>query len=141
VSVYVVRLSSRACRTRPKHVAIVEGGELAHFLAHAGTHRPLYEFLAYTGLRIGEALGLTWADVDHDNALVRVHRQLTRYREHGPLKTEAAKREVVLAASVGKLLRERWLASSFKAPHHLVFGNTQGAASTTATSANTSAPP
>ena len=25
----------------------------------------LFEFLAYTGLRIGEALGLTWADIDH----------------------------------------------------------------------------
>jgi integrase len=61
-------------------------------VGHAGTHRPLYEFLAYTGLRIGEALGMTSADIDHDNTLVRVH-QLTRYREHGPLKTEAAKRE------------------------------------------------
>ena len=45
-----------------------------------------------------------------NNALVRVHRQLTRYREHGPLRTEAAKGEVVLAPSIGKLLRERWLA-------------------------------
>jgi integrase len=77
-------------------------------------------------LRVGEALGLTWADIDHDQALIRVHRQLTRYREHGPLKTEAGKREVVLAPGVGKLLRERWLASAFKAPHHFVFANTQG---------------
>ncbi len=32
----------------------------------------------------------------------------------------------MLAPAVGKLLRERWLASSFKAPHHFVFANTQG---------------
>jgi integrase len=113
-------------RWRPKHVAILEGEQLARFLDHAGTDRPLFEFLAYTGLRIGEALGLTWADIDHNNDLIRVHRQLVRYREHGPLKTEAAKCEVVLAPRVAKLLRERWLASSFKAPHDFVFANTQG---------------
>ena len=110
----------------PVRAAILEGDELTRFLAHAGVRRPLFEFLAYTGLRIGEALGLTWADIDHDNGLIRVHRQLTRHREHGPLKTEAAKREVVLASAIGKLLREQWLAASFKAPHHFVFANTQG---------------
>src|SRR4029077_12972636 len=47
------------------------GGELAPFLAHAGSDRPLFEFLAYTGLRIGEALGLTWADVNHEAGVVR----------------------------------------------------------------------
>jgi integrase len=104
----------------------LEGAELARVLDQAGTRRPLFEFLAYTGLRIGEALGLTWADIDHDNALVRVHRQLTRGRVHGPLKTEAGRREVVFAPAIAKLLRERWLASPFKAQHHLVFCNTLG---------------
>jgi integrase len=33
---------------------------------------------------------------------------------------------VKVAGSVGKLLRERWLASSFKAPRHFVFGDTRG---------------
>ena len=110
----------------PKPIAILEGDQLARFLAHAGPRRPLFEFLAYTGLRIGEALGLTWADIDYDAGVVRVHRQLTRKRVHGPLKTEAGRREVVLAPAIGKLLRERWLASPFKAPHHLVFCNTLG---------------
>jgi integrase len=111
---------------RPRQVAILEGDALAHFLAHARRRRPLFEFLAYTGLRIGEALGLTWADIDYDNGLVRVHRQLTRRRVHAPLKTLAGKREVILAPAIAKLLRERWLASSFKEPHDLVFCNTIG---------------
>ena len=56
-----------------------------------------------------------------------MHRQLSRRREHAPLKTEAARREVVLAPAVTRLLREEeWLASSFKAPHHLIFCNTLG---------------
>src|SRR5437899_11638129 len=110
----------------PQKVAIFEGDELARFLAQAGPQWPLFEFLAYTGVRIGEALGLTWADIDLDARLIRVHRQLSRRREHAPLKTEAGRREVVLAPAVAKLLGERWRASSFKAPHHLVFCNTLG---------------
>jgi integrase len=43
----------------------------------AAPHRPLFEFLAYTGLRIGETLGLTWSDIDFDAGLIRVHRQLS----------------------------------------------------------------
>lgn len=113
-------------RWTPKPVSALEGDELARFLACAGDHRPLFEFLAYTGLRIGEGLGLTWADVDYENGLIRVHRQLTRHRVHGPLKTPAGKREVMLAPAILKLLRERWLASTFKQPHQLVFCNSKG---------------
>ena len=51
--------------------------------------RPLFQFLAYSGLRIGEALGLTWADIDFDAGPIRVHRQLSRKRQHAPLKTAA----------------------------------------------------
>jgi integrase len=78
----------------------------------------------YTGLRIGEALGLTWADIDHEAGLIRVHRQLSRHRENAPLKTEAGRREVILAPALAKSLRERWLASRYKAPRDFVFSNT-----------------
>jgi integrase len=110
----------------PERVATLEGDKLARLLAHAGPRRPLFEFLAYTGLRIGEALGLTWADIDHEHHLIRVHRQLSRKRKHAPRKTEAGKRQVILAPAIAKQLRERWLASPFKAPHHFVFANSLG---------------
>src|SRR5689334_5014087 len=48
----------------------VRGGQDHHharratlFLAQAGARQPLFALLAYTGLRIGEALGPTWADI------------------------------------------------------------------------------
>ena len=110
----------------PKEGACLESDQLGRLLDHAGTHRPLFEFLAYTGLRIGEALGLTWADVDYPAALIRVHRQLTRHRQHGPLKTEAGRREVVLAPTLGKALREQWLASPHKRPTDFVFATPDG---------------
>jgi integrase len=96
-------------------------------LEHASAgYRPLFEFLAYTSLRIGEALGLTWADIDHQAGLIRVHRQLSRHREHAPLKTEAGRREVVLAAPLARRLREHRLASRYKQSSDFVFANTLG---------------
>ena len=111
---------------RPEAVSTLEGEQLTRLLDHAGTGRPLLEFLAYTGLRIGEALGLTWADIDFDASVIRVHRQLSRARTHAPLKTEAGKRDVILAPAIAKLLRECWLASPHKAPEDFVFCTGQG---------------
>ena len=77
-------------RWTPGRVAILDGDDLAKVLDHAGSYRPLFEILAYTGLRIGELLGLVWADVDLDGGILHVHRQLSRGRVHRPLKTDAA---------------------------------------------------
>ena len=55
-----------------------------------------------------------------------MHRQLPRWRVHGPLKTEAGRREVELAPAMVRLLREGWLASPWKGPDDLVFTNTVG---------------
>ena len=100
---------------------ILEGADLAKVLAHAGPWRPLLECLAFTGLRIGEALGLRWCDVDFDAGVLRVEQQRSRHRKPKRLKTPHSRREVVLAPGVTRLLRERWLASPYKAAEHLVF--------------------
>jgi integrase len=57
---------------------------------------------------------------------IRVHRQLSRHRQHAPLKTEAGKREVILAPALATTLGQLWLASRFKAPNDFVFVNTVG---------------
>jgi integrase len=113
-------------RWRVKHIRILEGADLGRFLDLAGTWRVLFEFLAYTGLRIGEALGVRWCDVDLDAALLHVHQQLSRQRKLKHLKTEAGRRDVVLAPAVVRLLRERWLASPYKTADHLVFCKPSG---------------
>jgi integrase len=104
-------------RWRVEHVRILEGADLATLLAHTeDAYRPLLECLAYTGLRIGEALGLRWCDVDFEAAVLHVRQQLSRHRTPKHLKTEASRRDVVLAPAVTRLLRARWLASSYKDP-------------------------
>jgi integrase len=111
----------------PQQVAILEADELAALLDRApAAYKFLFEFLAHTGLRIGEALGLTWADIDYDAGLVRVHRQLSRRREHRKPKTAAGKRDVILAPALARALRERWLASRYKAGTDFVFADTLG---------------
>jgi integrase len=59
-------------RWTPGRVGILEGPPLARVLDQSGSYRPLFELLAFTGLRIGEALGLTWADVDFERDILRV---------------------------------------------------------------------
>ena len=109
-------------RWKPGNVAILEGADLARVLEYCcGSYRLMFEVLAYSGLRIGELLGLTWADVDLHNGTLHVHRQLSRQRLHRPLKTERGVREVLLAPAMILRLRERWLASAFKTPDDLVF--------------------
>ncbi len=110
----------------PAQAAILEPDQLARLLAHPGRHQPILVFLAHTGLRIGEALGLTWADIDFQAGLIRVHRQLSRQRTHARLKTDAGRREVILAPTLAKSLREQWLASHHKKPSDLVFPDRHG---------------
>jgi integrase len=111
---------------RPGRVGILEGAPLARVLDHAGNYRQLFELLAFTGLRIGEALGLTWADVDFERDVLRVHRQLSRYKVHADLKTQAGRREIVLAPAMVRLLRARWIASSYKGPDDFIFATSTG---------------
>lgn len=58
--------------------------------------------------------------------MLRVHCQWTRYREYGPLKTDAGKREVILVAPVAQLVRKRRLESEHKGADGFVFLNAGG---------------
>ena len=123
----VARLESgEKPRWEPKRAAILEAVDLAQLLEHAGSYRPLFEFLAYTGLRIGEALGLRWRDVDFDVAVIRVEQQLGRHRHPKGLKTPAAKREVILADPVAALLRTHHDAWPNRFGDDLVFCTSSG---------------
>jgi len=72
---------------------------------------PLWTLMTYTGLRPGEATGLTWADIDIDNALLHVRRSLKL--EHGKLiiderlKTTRSRRTLSLPHPVLDTLTEQ----------------------------------
>ncbi|MQA82246.1 MAG: tyrosine-type recombinase/integrase [Streptosporangiales bacterium] len=80
---------------RPK-VRPWEPAELGRFLDHVQGDRlaALFEAMAATGLRRGEALGLRWADVDDERATITVRQQLIELRRgqepsFGPPKTKS----------------------------------------------------
>jgi integrase len=61
-------------RTEPRYL---DADEVERLLAAmGGCYRPVAATCAYAGLRISEALGLRWADVDLDAGTLRVQRQL-----------------------------------------------------------------
>lgn len=62
---------------------------------------PLFALLLHTGLRIGEAQGLTWADVRFSERRISVHERYGRR-----LKTSSSTREVPLSAELAQQLAD-----------------------------------
>lgn len=57
---------------KPKHVDVWTAEEAKRFMLHVSNHRlyPLYHLALTTGMRIGELLGLRWADIDLDKQAI-----------------------------------------------------------------------
>jgi integrase len=91
----------------------LDRGEAPLLLKAANSHRlhALWHLLVATGLRRGEVLGLTWADIDLTARQLRVRRNLQRLNKgliFGTPKTARSLRTVALPAScVGHLKRHK----------------------------------
>jgi integrase len=88
---------------------------------------PVIVLLAFSGVRIREALGLRWRDVDLEAATIRLRFQLavddcTRIA----LKTEAGLREIPILPALRRRLIEHRLASPWTRPDDPVFAATSG---------------
>jgi integrase len=118
-------------RELPKPAAIkkprrLDDTELERLFAAARTKTPayysLFVLLAFTGLRIREALGLTWSDVDLDNGVIRVERQLADDDvTYIDVKTSNARRELPLYPRLRRVLVQHKLASPWNAEDDPVF--------------------
>lgn len=89
-------------------------------------YRPLIATAVFTGLRIGELLGLTWRDLDLDAGILRVRKQLDRSGERVEPKTAQAIRDVVLMPALGRILREHRLRSPHSGDGDFIFASAEG---------------
>jgi len=94
-------------------------------------YRPFIATALYSGMRLSELLGLTWADVDLAAGLIRVRHQLSRARVDRParrvrLKTQAGVRDIPLLPQLGALLKRHKLASPFSGEGDYVFATSLG---------------
>lgn len=68
---------------------------------------PLYVLALDTGARLGELLGLKWANVDLDGGIIDIRHALTKRRELTAPKTKRSLRKVDISARTVEVLR-RW---------------------------------
>ncbi|MCD8154533.1 MAG: site-specific integrase [Clostridiales bacterium] len=89
--------------------------KLLEFIAEdSPQYFPLFYFLSWTGCRIGEAAALTWLDVDFENEIIHIRRNM-QYQpdENGKCKhklkapkTSAGCRDIPMLAEIKDLLKE-----------------------------------
>jgi integrase len=102
--------SVKAPTPTPKEMRPLSASEANKLLEAARGDRleALYVLAIHTGMRQGELLGLKWADVDLENAVVRVRRTLTRNGTRyvlGEPKTKKSRRTVRLTQKAVEALR------------------------------------
>jgi len=77
---------------------------------------------AATGLRVGELLGLKWADVDFEKLVINVTRSVVKQRI-GPCKTEASQKPIPLDAELGEQVLSWRLKAPYNRPEDWVFAS------------------
>jgi integrase len=110
-------------------VRVMTDKQLATLLALLpDAHRVFFWFLAATGLRISEAVGLQWRHLQLDGSSphVKVRRGVVRGRL-GPPKTRHSRRDVPLGAELVFALRRVRSDGEWPGGEHLVFPASNGA--------------
>ena len=98
---------------------------------HFNDHYPLVLTLARTGMRVGEALGLQWGDIDFNSRFIEVRRQYSKGKVSNPKNNKT--RRVDMSAQLCKTLEKhkvesmkRGFALGFGGPPEYVFSNQTG---------------
>ena len=94
---------------------------------HAGRYGLTIKFAAWTGLRAGEQIALTWEDIDFERGLVHVRRARKKDGSVGAAKTKAGHRSIPIDVDLLAKLRAWKLAQPIEQRvHNLVFPTSTG---------------
>jgi integrase len=80
----------------------------------------------FTGMRASEILGLTLGDLDYTAEQIHVHWQMSRKGQRVPLKTDAARRDVILMPALAQILRQRRIRMKRSSNTDLLFQSATG---------------
>lgn len=119
--VRVVVPGERPTRTAPKHMTTEEVAAVLEALPERD--RLLFAFLSRTGVRISEALGAKWKDIEQtdDGPVFQIRRQHYRGELRDETKTEAGSRAVALLPSVMRDLMRHRASTSYAAEDDPIF--------------------
>jgi integrase len=127
--------SEKPKRKNVTEARVLDAKEIEDLIACSlDTYKPVVSTLAYTGLRLSEALGLVWSEIDFEGGVIKVRHQLSRATREKPartvpLKTDAARREVVLLPQLSAVLKEHrktFLSHGLYRPNGYVFVTANG---------------
>ncbi len=124
----VIRVvSARADWDEPERKALTREELASFFAATPEEWVPFFQLLVQSGLRISEAIGLSWGDLDLEAspATLTVRRQIYRGRV-GPPKTRYGKRTIPLSAGMAGLLGTARRSSHFGGESDPVFATPRG---------------
>ncbi len=88
-------------------------------------HRPLIVTAIFTGMRLSELRGLTWACVDLDRKVIEVRQRADRFNEMGKPKSRTSKRTIPMVPMVVSILGD-WQKNCPEGTLSLVFPNGAG---------------
>lgn len=126
-------------RLKKKEMKVWSIGEVNEFLKftkHSRYH-PVFFLAAYTGMRKGEILGLTWDDIDFENKTIKVNRSLSKIKDSYLLsepKTSNSIRTIYIDDDIIRVLKkqrvkqnlERLRAGNVYQDHNMVFTQETG---------------
>lgn len=109
-------------RVNRRELSFLTPNEIGRLLVELGEpERMLVTTLAYSGLRLGEALGLTWRHVSFRDNAILVERSWSRYGGFQEPKTETSRRAVPMMPSLASALEAHYRAAGSPAAEELVF--------------------
>jgi integrase len=119
-------------RINKRDQRVLDHSQIAALLnATLPRYQPLLATALYTGMRLNELLGLTWADVNLTEGFIHVRHQLSRptaqeSARRVQLKTAAATRDIPLLPQLAALLKRHKLASHHSSDSNYVFATASG---------------
>jgi len=116
----------RQARSLVDDTIIPTKDEIRRILSNApASHKAMFVTAIFTGMRISELRGLTWANIDFEAKIIRVSQRADEYCQIGAPKSRAGVRNIPMAPTVFKVLSE-WKKNAPEGSLDLAFPNSVG---------------